>query len=42
MFSVDEDAYYMEDMVLVTERGHEILTRGLPYTAAEIESLMRR
>jgi Xaa-Pro aminopeptidase len=42
MFSVDEDAYYMEDMILVTEAGHEILTRGLPYDAAEIEALMQR
>jgi len=40
MFSVDEDAYYMEDMILVTETGHEILTKGLPYTAAEIEAVM--
>jgi Xaa-Pro aminopeptidase len=42
MFSVDEDAYYMEDMILVTEHGHEILTRGLPYTASEIEAAMLR
>jgi Xaa-Pro aminopeptidase len=41
MFSVDADAYYMEDMILVTESGHEILTRGLPYTAAEIETVMQ-
>jgi Xaa-Pro aminopeptidase len=41
MFSVDEDAYYMEDMILVTETGHEVLTRGLPYTAAEIEAVMQ-
>ncbi len=40
MFSVDEDAYYMEDMILVTESGHEVLTGGLPYTAAEIEGVM--
>jgi len=40
MFSVDEDAYYMEDMILVTETGHEILTKGLPYIAAEIEEVM--
>jgi Xaa-Pro aminopeptidase len=41
MFSVDDDAYYMEDMILVTESGHEVLTRGLPYTAEEIEGAMR-
>jgi len=40
MFAVDDDAYYMEDMILVTETGHEILTEGLPYSAAEIESVM--
>jgi Xaa-Pro aminopeptidase len=42
MFSLDGDAYYMEDMILVTDSGHEILTRGLPYTAAEIEAAVRR
>ena len=42
MFSVDEDAYYLEDMILVTEQGHEILTPGLPYTAVEIAKEMAR
>jgi Xaa-Pro aminopeptidase len=42
MFSVDEDAYYLEDMILVTEEGHEILTKALPYTAEEIEKEMTR
>lgn len=42
MFSVDEDAYYMEDMILVTASGHEVLTSGLPYTAAEIEAAINR
>jgi Xaa-Pro aminopeptidase len=32
----------MEDMILVTESGHEVLTSGLPYTAAEIEAAMTR
>jgi Xaa-Pro aminopeptidase len=40
MFSVDADAYYLEDMILVTESGHEVLTRGLPYSASEIEQAM--
>ncbi len=35
------DAYYMEDMILVTDTGREILTRGLPATAAEIEEVMQ-
>ena len=39
-FSVGDDAYYLEDMILVTETGHEILTQGLPYTAAQIERAM--
>lgn len=42
MFSVGEDAYYLEDMILVTENGHEILTKALPYTAEEIEMEMAR
>jgi hypothetical protein len=29
-------------MILVTASGHEVLTRGLPYTADEIEAVMRR
>lgn len=40
MFSVDEDAFYLEDMILITETGHEILSKGLPYTAEEIEAVM--
>ncbi|NNF04504.1 MAG: aminopeptidase P family protein, partial [Rhodothermales bacterium] len=40
MFSHGEDAWYLEDMILVTEAGAEILTAGLPTTAAEIEAAM--
>jgi Xaa-Pro aminopeptidase len=40
MFSVEADAYYLEDMILVTESGHEVLTKGLPYSASEIEEAM--
>ena len=32
----------IEDDLLVTEEGHEILTRGVPKTIADIESLMRK
>ena len=32
----------IEDDVLVTESGREILTAGVPKTIAEIEALMRR
>jgi Xaa-Pro aminopeptidase len=41
-FTVDGQAFYLEDMILVTPTGREILTPGLPYTAAEIERVMRR
>jgi Xaa-Pro aminopeptidase len=40
MFAVDADAYYLEDMILVTESGHEVLTKGLPYTADEVEAVL--
>lgn len=41
IFVVDGQGFYMEDMILVTPTGCEILTKGLPYTAAEIERVMR-
>ena len=41
IFSVGEQGFYMEDMILVTRTGYEILTRGLPNTASEIERAMR-
>jgi Xaa-Pro aminopeptidase len=40
-FSIGPDAYYLEDMILVTDTGHRVLSTGLPYTASEIERLMR-
>lgn len=40
MFSVGADAFYLEDMILVTATGHEVLSAGLPYTAEEIEAMM--
>ena len=42
IFVVDGQGFYMEDMILITPTGHEILTPGLPNTAAEIERAMRR
>jgi Xaa-Pro aminopeptidase len=42
IFVVDGQGFYMEDMILVTATGYEILTRGLPYSASEIERAMRR
>ena len=41
IFSVDGQGFYLEDMILVTPAGHEILTPGLPYSAEEIEQAVR-
>jgi Xaa-Pro aminopeptidase len=41
IFVVGNHGFYMEDMILVTATGYEILTKGLPNTAAEIERAMR-
>jgi len=38
IFSVEGQGFYLEDMILVTPMGHEILTPGLPYSADEIEA----
>ena len=38
---VDGVGLYLEDMLLVTPAGAEVLTTGLPYTSSEIESAMR-
>ena len=41
IFAVDGHGFYMEDMILITPTGYEILTKELPYSAAEIERAMR-
>ncbi len=41
IFSVEGQGFYLEDMLLVTKDGHEILTPGLPYSAEEIEKATR-
>jgi len=41
-FTLGADAYYLEDMILVTEEGHRILSAGLPYTADEVAGAMNR
>jgi Xaa-Pro aminopeptidase len=38
---VDGVGLYLEDMILVTPAGAEVLTTGLPYTSSEIEIAMR-
>jgi Xaa-Pro aminopeptidase len=42
ILTVDGVGLYLEDMILVTPSGAEILTSGLPYTSIEIEAAMRR
>jgi Xaa-Pro aminopeptidase len=40
MIEIDGQAFYLEDMILITRDGYEILTKGLPTTSAEIETSM--
>ena len=42
MFRFGPEVYYLEDMIVVTETGYEVLSTGLPYTAEEIEAVMAR
>lgn len=39
--SVDGQGFFLEDMYLITKRGAELLTPGVPYSANEIEAAMR-
>lgn len=41
MFAHGDDAFYLEDMILVTADGAEILTADVPTTAAEIAAFLR-
>lgn len=40
--TVDGVGLYLEHMILVTATGAEVLTKGLPYSAAEVERAVRR
>ena len=40
ILQIGPDAFYLEDMILVTATGREVLSTGLPYTAEEIERVM--
>jgi Xaa-Pro aminopeptidase len=41
ILTVDGVGLYLQDMVLVTPEGADVLTKGLPYTSTEIEPVMR-
>jgi Xaa-Pro aminopeptidase len=41
MFPFGGTTYYLEDMILVTPEGHEVLSSDLPYTAEEIGHFMK-
>ncbi|MFQ5705773.1 MAG: aminopeptidase P N-terminal domain-containing protein [Gemmatimonadales bacterium] len=41
MIEVGSDAFYLEDMILITSTGFEVLSKDLPYTAQDIEAVMR-
>ena len=36
MLAIGPDVFYLEDMILVTASGHEVLSAGLPYRASAI------
>jgi Xaa-Pro aminopeptidase len=42
ILTVDGVGLYLEDMILITPGGAEVLTKGLPYSSYEIEAAMRR
>ena len=33
-------AVFLEDLVLVTDKGYDMLSRGMPYTVDEVETVM--
>ena len=35
-------AVFLEDVILVTDNGYEILSQGMPYTVEEIETVMKQ
>jgi Xaa-Pro aminopeptidase len=41
-FRVGTDAFYLEDMIAITDSGFAVLSEGVPYRAAEIEAAMAR
>ena len=41
-FWVRADAYYLEDVVPITDSAHRVLSANLPYWASDIEEMMAR
>ena len=41
MVPAGADTFYLEDMILITADGAQVLSAGLPRSAAGIESMMR-
>jgi Xaa-Pro aminopeptidase len=39
--SIDGQGFFLEDMYIITKGGAELLTPGVPYSAAEIEAVMQ-
>jgi len=39
--TVDGQAFFIEDMYVITKQGSQILTPGAPYSADQIEAKMR-
>jgi Xaa-Pro aminopeptidase len=35
-------AVFLEDVILVTDNGYEVLSQGMPYTVEEIETVMKQ
>jgi hypothetical protein len=35
-------AVFLEDVILVTDTGYDVLSKGMPYTVQEIEDVMRQ
>jgi Xaa-Pro aminopeptidase len=35
-------AVFLEDVILVTDNGYDVLSRGMPYTVEEIEAVMKQ
>jgi Xaa-Pro aminopeptidase len=33
-------AAFVEDVILVTENGYDVLSKGMPYTAEDVEKVM--